>query len=133
VTSHNEKHGCEAAISRTHGVAILGHALKGHRLVRRDDFPPAASCQQSMSILAATLKIQVNTRVEALDLVMSMAAILLVTDCEPAETDKARVSGHRLGSAASEAVDHIATFQPSQHSGYARLHNIFPTSPMCWV
>ena len=73
----NKKRGCEAAVSLTYGVSILRHALNGRRLVRRDDFPPAASCQQSMSILAATLKIQVNTRVEALDLVMSMAAIRL--------------------------------------------------------
>jgi hypothetical protein len=37
-----------------------------------------------MSFLAATLKIEVDIRVEALDLVMSVAAIPLVTDCEPA-------------------------------------------------
>jgi hypothetical protein len=34
--------------------------------------------------VAATLKIKVDIRVEALDLVISMAAIPLVTDCEPA-------------------------------------------------
>jgi hypothetical protein len=48
-----------------------------------------------MSLLAVTLKTEVDARVEALDLVTSMAAIPLVTDCEPAETDKARVSVHR--------------------------------------
>jgi hypothetical protein len=37
-----------------------------------------------MSFLATTLKTKVDTRVEAPDLVMSTAAILLVTDCEPA-------------------------------------------------
>lgn len=50
-----------------------------------------------MSLLALPLEPTADVRVEALDLVMSMAAIPLVTDCEPAGTDKARVSGHRHG------------------------------------
>jgi hypothetical protein len=49
-----------------------------------------------MSLLAVTLEPEADTRVEALDLVTSMAAIPLVTDCEPAETDKARVSDRGL-------------------------------------
>jgi hypothetical protein len=63
-----------------------------------------------MSLLAVPLESEVDTRVEALDLVTSMAAIPLVTNCEPAETDRARVSDWGLQHAAPQAVDHIATF-----------------------
>jgi hypothetical protein len=47
-----------------------------------------------MSLLAVPLGPEVEAHVEALGLVMSMAAIPLVTECEPPETDRARVSGH---------------------------------------
>jgi hypothetical protein len=41
------------------------------------------------------MSLEVDTRIEAPDLVMSMAAIPLVTNCEPAKKKgNARVGGH---------------------------------------
>jgi hypothetical protein len=95
VTSR-QQHGREVTISCT---AVLGYALTSDRLCATRRLPasrprPTLVAYADIPCRFSQLETEVDARVEAPNLVMSTAAIPLVADCGPAETDKARVSGH---------------------------------------
>jgi hypothetical protein len=114
------------------GVAVLAHAQRSDRLARRDDFPSAAF---------ALLNNPCRFSQQLSKLKSTPASKSPVWLCEWQQSHwLPTVSLHKLQTKnESVGIDWghqdlaIAAFQPSHHTGYAHLHAICPTSPMCSV
>ena len=111
------------------GVAVLAHAQRSDRLVRRDDFPSAA---------LALLNNPCRFSQELSKLKSTPVSKGPVWSCEWQQSHwLPTVSLHKLQteneSAGTDWGLAIDAFQPSHHTGYAHLHVICPTSPMCSV